>query len=171
MAIAAVVLVIVVIALAAGAYLFAPSLFGKGETPLPPVTHVLTTTQTMVPTPELTTVTGVVTPAATAAVTTAPTAAPQVIIPQTGVWIRVKYDGAFSGSAGAPGRFRDIADTGDHVYQLPVKDEIVSVTIQKQDNTGRKLTVEVYNAGKLITSGSVAAPKGIVNVNADLRTS
>jgi hypothetical protein len=171
MAIAAVVLVIVVIALAAGAYLFAPSLFGKGETPLPPVTPALTTTQTVVPTPEPTTVAVVVTPAATAAVTAALTAAPQAIIPQTGVWIRVKYEGAFSGSAGAPGRFRDIADTGDHVYQLPVKDEIVSVTIQKQDNTGRKLTVEVYNAGKLITSGSVAAPKGIVNVNADLRTS
>ena len=57
-----------------------------------------------------------------------------------------------------------------HVHQLPVKNEIVSATIQKQDNTGRKLTVEIYDGGKLIKSGSVTAPKGIVNINADLRT-
>ena len=80
------------------------------------------------------------------------------------------YEGSFSGYAGVTGRFRDIADTGDHFYQLSVKNEIVSITIQKQDNTGRKLTVELYNEGKLIESESVTAPKGIVNINADLRT-
>jgi hypothetical protein len=102
-------------------------------------------------------------------VTAAPTEAPEVLVPQTGVWVRVTYDGTFSGSAGAPGRFRDIADTGNHLYQLPVKDEIVSATIQKQDNSGKKLTVEIYNEGKLMKSGSVAAPKGTVSINADLR--
>jgi hypothetical protein len=171
MMIAGVALVIVVIALAAGAYLFAPSLFGKGETLLPPVTVASTTAQTAVQTPVPTTVTVAVTPAVTTPLTTAPTAAPQVIVPQTGVWVRVKYEGSFSGTAGAPGRFRDIDDTGDHVYQLPVKDEIVTATIQKQDNTGRKLTVEIYNEGKLIKSGSVSAPKGNVIMSADLRTS
>ena len=73
-------------------------------------------------------------------------------------------------SAGAPGRFRTIADTGNHVYQLPIKDEIVSATIHKQDNSGRKLTVEIYNEGKLIKSGSVTAPGGTVNINVDMRT-
>jgi hypothetical protein len=171
MAIAAVIVVVVVIALAAGAYLFAPSLFGKGETPLSPVTPVSTAALTTVPTPVPTTIaTPAVTTAAMAPVTTAPTAAPQLLIPKTGVWVQVKYDGSFTGSAGAPGRFRDIADTGNHVYQLPVKDEIVSATIQKQDNTGKKLNVEIYSEGKLIKSGSVSAPKGTVNINVDLRT-
>lgn len=171
MAIAAVLVVVVVIALAAGAYLFAPSLFGKGETPLPPVTPASTAALTLPPTPVPTSVTTpAVTTAATAPVTTAPTAVPEILIPQTGVWVQVKYEGSFSGSAGAPGRFRDIANTGNHVYQLPVKDEIVSATIQKQDNTGRQLTVEIYNEGKLIKSGSVTAPAGTVNINADLRT-
>jgi hypothetical protein len=171
MAIAAVVIVAILIALATGAYLFAPSLFGKGETPLPPVTLAPTAVLTTVPTPVPTTV-------ATPAITTVPvtlvntvlTTAPQVLIPQTGVWVRVIYAGSFSGSAGAPGRFRTIADTGNHVYQLSVKDEIVSATIQKEDNTGSMLTVEIYNLGKLIKSGSVSAPKGTVNINADLRT-
>jgi hypothetical protein len=102
-------------------------------------------------------------------VTTAPTTAPAILIPQTGVWVQVKYEGSFNGTAGAPGRFRTIADTGNHVYQLPIKDEIVSATIQKQDNTGRKLTVEIYNEGQLVKSGSVTAPSGTVDISVDLR--
>ena len=176
MAMAAVIVFVVVIVLAAGAYLFAPSLFGNGKTPLPPATPASTAALTTPPTPVPTSVaTPAVTTAAMAPVTTAPTAAPdtaapEVRIPQTGVWVQVKYEGSFSGSAGVPGRFRNIADTGNHVYQLPMKDEIVSATIQKQDNTGRKLTVEIYNEGKLIQSGFVTAPSGTVDINADLRT-
>ncbi|MGB9175835.1 MAG: hypothetical protein WCB46_03755 [Methanoregula sp.] len=170
-AIAAVAVIVVMIALAAGAYLFAPSLFGKGETPHVPLTLATTATLTTVPTPVPTTAaTPAVTTAATAPVTTAPPASAVLVIPQTGVWVLVKYDGSFSGSAGTSGRFRDIAGTGNHVYQLPAKDEIVSATIQKQDNTGRILTVEIYNEGKLLTSQSVTAPKGTVDINVDLRT-
>jgi hypothetical protein len=171
-AVAAVVVVVIVIALVAGAYLFAPSLFGKGQTPLPPVsivpTTALTTVTASVPT---TAATPAITTTATVPVTIAPTAAPVLLIPQTGVWIKVKYEGSFSGSAGAPGRYRDITGTGDHIYQLSVKNEMITATIQKQDNTGMKLTAEIYNEGKLIKSGSVTAPKGTVYINADLRTS
>jgi hypothetical protein len=171
MAIAAVIVVIVVIALAAGMYLFAPSLFGNGKTPLPSITAASTAALTTPPTPVPTSVaTPAVTTAATAPVTTAPTTVPEVIIPQTGVWVQVKYEGSFSGSAGVSGRFRTIADTGNHMYQLPIKDEIVSATIQKQDNTGRELTVEIYSEGKLLKSGSVTAPSGTVDISADLRT-
>ena len=171
LAIAAVV-VFVVIALAAGVYLFAPSLFGKGNTHLPPVTPAPTEALTTVPTPAPTTVAATaVTTAAIAPVTTAPPATAELVIPQTGVWIQVKYDGSFSGSAGAPGRYRDITGTGNHFYQLPAKDEMIWATVQKEDNSGKKLTVEIYSEGKLIRSGSVSAPKGAVNINADLRTS
>jgi hypothetical protein len=171
MAIAAFAVVVLVIALIAGAYLFAPSLFGKGGTPsspvTPPSTPALTTPPTTVPT---TVVTPAVTTAATAPVTTAPGAVPDVLIPQTGVWVQVKYVGSFNGTAGAPGRFRTIADTGNHVYQLSIKDEIVTATIQKQDNTGRRLTVEIYNEGKMVKSRSVTAPAGTVDISVDLRT-
>jgi hypothetical protein len=170
MAITAVLIVVVVIALAAGAYFFAPSHFGKSVTPLPPVTPASTAALTTVPTPLSTTITTrAVTTPATVPVTTAPTTAPAILIPQTGVWVQVKYEGSFNGTAGAPGRFRTIADTGNHVYQLPIKDEIVSATIQKQDNTGRKLTVEIYNEGQLVKSGSVTAPSGTVDISVDLR--
>ena len=175
MVIAGIVVAVAVIALAAGVYLFAPSLFGHGAPPLPAATtapaQTLTSAPTIVPTPVPTpVVTSSGTATVSSPVTTAPTAAPEVLIPQAGVWVLVKYEGSYSGSAGAPGRFREIADTGNHLYQLPVREEIVSATIQKQDNTGRRLIVEIYNEGKLVRSGAVGAPKGTVNINADLRT-
>lgn len=170
-AIAAVIVVVVIIALAAGAYLVAPSLFGKGETPPAPVTPVSTTTMITIATPVPTTAaTPAVTTAATAPVIAAPPAASALAVPQTGVYVLVKYEGNYSGTAGAPGRFRDIADTGNHAYQIPARDEFITATVQKLDNTGRQLIVEVYSDGKLIKNGSVTAPKGTVTINADLRT-
>lgn len=164
--IAAAVVVVVVIAIAALAYVFAPSLFGRGTAPPPLATTIPVTVLTTAPAPVP------ATPATLqpeSPVTTVPTTVATVAVPQTGVWVKVKYAGSFSGSAGAPGRFRSIADTGDHVYQLPARDEIVTATIQKQDNTGNKLIVEIYNEGTLIKSGSVTAPKGTVLISADLR--
>ncbi|HSQ93277.1 MAG TPA: hypothetical protein VLL74_03180 [Methanoregula sp.] len=166
------VIAVIVIALIAGAYLYAPALLGIRETPLPPVTPVSTTAPTTTPTLVPTTVaTPERTPEVTVLATTAPAAAPELLIPASGVWVRVTYEGSFSGTAGAPGRFREISDTGNHLYQLSVRDEIVSAAIQKGDNTGRKLTVEIFDEGTLVRSGSVTAPKGSVNINADLRTS
>jgi hypothetical protein len=163
--IAAAVIVVILVALAAGAYLLYPTLLGKGAPASPVVTPVPTATAA---TPAPTTVaTARITPQATAST---PVPTPQVLVPQTGVWIKVTYDGRFSGTAGAPGRYRDIADAGDHIYQLSVKDEMVYATIQKQDNTGSRLTVAIYQNGAMIRTGTTTAPKGTVSLTADLRT-
>jgi len=167
-AIAAVVLVIVVIALAAGVYFFAPSLIGMGGTPLPPVTPTSAAAQTTVPTPVPTTV--ATTAPVTVPATVAPTAAPGIIVPQKGVYVLVKYEGSYTGSAGAPERMLDISSTGNTVRQLPARNEVVFATVQKLDNSGKKLIVEIYSDGTLVQSGSVIAPKGTVNINADLKT-
>jgi len=156
-------LVIIVIAVAAIAYVFAPSLLGKGGSALPVQTPVPVTAPTQVPAAAATTVTAAI-PA-----TAATPAGPQVVIPQTGVWVMATYDGSYSGSVGAPGRFRQVADSGTHWYQIPAKDEIISVSLQKQDNSGKKLTAEVYNDGKLIQSASVTSPKGLLDIDVDLR--
>ena len=168
MAIAAVVIVVIVIALAAGAYLFTPSLFGKEGGLLAPVTPV----PTAVPTPVATSVpTPVTTPAVTVPATITPAATPGIIIPQTGVYVRVVYEGNYSGSAGAPERMTDISSTGNTIRQLAVKDEVIFATVQKQDNSGNTLTVEIYSNGKLVDSKSVNAPGGTVDMSTDLRTS
>lgn len=167
-AIAAVVLVIIVIALVAGVYFFAPSLINMGGKPLPPVTPASTAAQTTVPTPVPTTV--ATTAAVTIPATATPTATPGIIIPQKGVYVLVKYEGSYRGTAGAPERMLDISSTGNTVRQLPARNEVVYATVQKLDNSGKKLIVEIYSEGTLITSGSVSAPKGTVNINADLKT-
>jgi len=165
----AVVVVILVIALVAGIYLFAPSLLGTGGSPLQPATSVPTVFQTTIPTPVPTTIlTPVMTAPAT--VTSASAAAPEIIIPQNGVWLLVKYNGPYSGTAGAPERIRRINETGTKAYQLSVRDEQILATIQKMDNTGGTLTVEIYKEGTMIKTGSVKAPKGTVSISADLRT-
>jgi len=167
-AIAAVVLVIVVIALIAGLYVFAPSLIGIGGTPIPPVTPVITTAQTTVSTPVPTTI--ATSAPVTVPATAAPTAAPVIIVPQKGVYVLVKYEGSYSGTAGAPQRMLDISSKGDTVRQLPARDEVVYATVQKLDSSGKKMIVEIYSEGTLVKSGSVSAPKGTVNINADLKS-
>jgi hypothetical protein len=165
MVVTAVVIIVILVALAAGAYLFMPSLFGRGAATPPPATPALTSAPvpTTVVTPEMSAPAGV--PA-----TTPVTVTPRVLVPQTGVWVKVTYDGSYSGTAGAPQTIRDITGTGDRFFQLSARDEQVIATIQKQDNSGKKMTVEIYNEGKLLKSGSVSAPKGTVSINADLKT-
>jgi hypothetical protein len=164
MGLAAGVAVIIIIALAAVAYVIAPSFFGGGGSLLQPATPAPTT----IATPAPTTVPATATPAPVATVKPADT--PGVLTPPaTGVFLRVTYDGKFNGSAGAPGRFRNIDDSGNHIYQLAVKDMTVRATIQKQDAGGGKLTVELFSEGKLVRGGSTSAPRGVVDFSADLR--
>jgi hypothetical protein len=169
--ITAIVVVVIVIALATGAFLFAPSLLGKGAAPLPPVTPVPTEPAPSVPTPAPTTVAEpMVLPATTIQVAATPTTAPVVVIPQTGVWVRVTYEGTYTGTVGAPGRLREVTGSGSQFYQIPARDEIISASIQKRDNSGNRLTVEFYSGGRLIRSGSLTAPQGILTLNVDLKT-
>jgi hypothetical protein len=165
---AAAVVVVLILALAVGLYFFAPSLLGSGGTPQVPVATVAPTS-IPVPVPtasaEPTTVM-----ATTVQATTVPAAVTEAGIPQTGVWVRVKYDGMFTGSVGAPGRFREIAGTGSQFYQIPARNETVSASVQKQDDSGNKLTVQFFSEGQLIRSGSITAPHGTLNLDVDLRT-
>jgi hypothetical protein len=166
-AITAAVIVIIIIALVAGVYLFAPSLMGISRSPLTPVTPEPTVVPTEIMTPVAT---PVVTATAAVPATAGTPAVPEIIIPQNGVWVFVKYDGPYSGTAGAPERIRTINATGTNAYQLSARNEMVLATIQKMDNTGGKLIVEIYNEGKLVRSGSVSSPKGTVSIGADLKT-
>ena len=168
MAITAVVAVIVILALAAVVYILVPSLFGGGSSPLQPATPVPTAPLTTAPTTPVPATETIAT--MTPAVSGAPVSPAVLTPPDTGVYLRITYDGKYNGTAGAPGRFRDIADSGSHLYQLSVRDMMVRATIQKQDAGGGKLTVEMFSDGKLLRTGSTSAPRGIVDFSVDLRT-
>ena len=49
-------------------------------------------------------------------------------------------------------------------------DDLVSATVQKQDNSGSALTVGIYNNGILLASRSVTAPMGEIVLLIDPET-
>jgi hypothetical protein len=167
-AIAALVVILAVIAI--GGYFFAPALLGMTGTPVTPVpTPVITPEITPIPTTVAATPTQApVTVTVTPPLTVVPTATPQSIIPQTGVWVQIRYAGNYTGIVGAPGRFANVAGSGDHFYQIPARNETITATVQKLDNSGNILTVEFYNEGRLIKSGSIKTPKGTLVLFASL---
>jgi hypothetical protein len=171
-------LILIIAAIVIGSWFLAPSLWGKTTGPAESVT---TPVPTPVPTPIVTTIPttepvqtptpatiATPVPAPTTAVTVVTTAAPHLTIPKTGVWVRVTYDGKYTGTAGTSGGLRDIVGSGEGFTQIPVSQGIVLATIQKLDNSGNLLTVEFYKDGVLLKSGTTKTPKGTVDIQTEI---
>jgi hypothetical protein len=162
---------IVILAIAGIAILYSGILQGTPPvspvtTPLP-VTTVATTLATTVPTPVPTTI--IPSPTVTPTVPPEPAPQPQVIIPGTGVWVRVQYAGNYTGQISLSGGIREVMGSGDRFYQLPTVEGMVAATIQKQDGSRNVLTVDVYKNGMLVKSGTIASPRGTVDLHVDLK--
>ena len=158
------ILVVVIIAIFIGVVLLANFTSGPSGVPQENTTTTkITTLATTLPTPKPTThtplVTTLVTPAAT-----------KLIIPPTGVWVRVSYPGTFTGSIGTPGDQRDVTDTGDHFYQISTSTGTVAASLQKKDGSADKIVLEVYKNSALVRQDSTVAPNGIVEIQVDLKT-
>lgn len=172
--IAAALAVVVILALAAGVFLFAPQFFVGGgsstvpmtasATPIPTTALPATTVPTIAATPTLI----ITTSPPTSPVPTA-TSTPQTDVMQSGVWVRISYDGTYTASYGTSGRMRDTTGTGDLYYQIPAKDQIVDVIVEKSDDSGDGLTVSIYNDGVLAGQGTTTRPHGTVELHTDLR--
>jgi hypothetical protein len=155
---------VVIIALIAGIFLFAnPLQMINTGTPTPVPT--VATVATMVP---VTTSIPVITTAAPV-VTDLPTAAPAPAIPPTGVWVHINYANQFTGMVGTPNGLRDVSDTGEKFYQVSTSTGTAVANIQKVDGSGDTMTVEVYKDGELVIRKSTTAPRGLVEVQVDLK--
>jgi len=137
------ILVIIILAVVGGMILNVPVGPQKGNEPLVPV---VTTAPTLPATP-----------------------AP-VTIPGNGVWVRVEYNGSFIGDVGNPGSLQHVGGSGDRFYYIPKSDDLVQASIQKQDNSGSTLTIEVYRNGEMVLHRTTRAPKGQVQILIDPRT-
>ena len=142
-----------------------PALPTGPAAPAPTIPAIITTVPTPVPmTPSPTT------PPETPVETVSPMpSSPQVLIPQTGVWVRVQYPGNFTGLIGEGGNFRPVTGTGDRFYQMATKTGIVKAIIQKLDGSGDLLTVDIYQNGALIPGGTTTTPEGEVNIQIELK--
>ena len=90
-----------------------------------------------------------------------PSVAPALeTIPSDGVRVRVESPSTYLGAIGNPGSLHPVSGSGDQWYTVLNNDDLVSATLQKQDNSGSALTVEIYNNGTLLTSRTVTAPMG-----------
>ena len=89
-----------------------------------------------------------------------------MIIPPTGIWVRIQYPGNFTGSVGMQGSMQEITGSGDRFFRVPATEGIIDASIQKQDNSGNTLIVTVYNNGTLVKQGNTTAPHATLNLNA-----
>jgi hypothetical protein len=65
---------------------------------------------------------------------------------------------------------RGVTGSGDQVYKIYESEGIVQAQIQKTDNTGDTLTVEIYRDGKVIGNRSVSIPMGSIELLIDAKT-
>jgi hypothetical protein len=94
----------------------------------------------------------------------------QLMIPPTGVWVRVSYPGTFTGSIGTPGDIREVTNSGDLFYQISTTNGTVAVSLKKKEGNADNLVIEVYKNGAMVKQDSTIAPKGIVEIQFDLKT-
>jgi len=143
--IAAIVIAAIVIACLAGAvFILMSGESAHEETPTPPVTTTISVTPTA--TPETT------------------------VIPGTGVWVRVTYNGTFYGKYGNPGGLREVRGTGDQFYQIKDSTGLVQASFEKLDDSGDTLTVGVYNNGTQVTQVEKRAPRASIAILIDPAT-
>ena len=143
--IAAIVIAAIVIACLAGAvFILMSGESAHEETPTLPVTPIISLTPT--PTPETT------------------------VIPETGVWVRVTYNGTFYGKYGNPGGLREVRGTGDQFYQIKDSTGLVQASFEKLDDSGDTLTVGVYTNGTQVTQVEKRAPRASIAILIDPAT-
>jgi hypothetical protein len=98
-----------------------------------------------------------------------PSSPPHVLVPTSGVWVHVQYPGNFTGTVGSTkGGLREVNTSGEQFYQLPARDGIVDVSLQKQEGSRDELAVEVYRDGSLVTRSNTTTPRGTVDLHVNL---
>ena len=156
------ILIIAILPILAGLVIVANIMSGPsgGLAATTPVTTVVTTIPT--PTPQLT--------RTSAATTTTSPGPAQMMIPPNGVWVRASYPGNYIGLIGTPGNQIEVTGTGDKFYPISTSDGIVAAVLQKKDGSGDKIILEVYKNGVMLKRESSVTPKGIIEIQLDLKT-
>lgn len=169
-------IVIIILLIAGAAFIYPGFLLPKTSVPLPPSTPVPTAVATTVPgTPTVLTtestpaavVTPVQTPMQPAIVSATQL---QTDVPATGVWVKIVYDGQYTGTIRTGGRLVEVSGKGGRLYRVPAAStDTVEVSIQKPDTAGLPLTAEVYMSGMMVQRKTIITPKGTLVMIADLK--
>jgi hypothetical protein len=93
-----------------------------------------------------------------------------VLIPQSGLWVRINSSGPYLGQAGNPDLLKPVSGTGNQMYKIENSNGIVQIDVKKQDNSGSPLSVEIYKDGYRLASRTVTAPMGSIDLLIDSKT-
>jgi hypothetical protein len=89
--------------------------------------------------------------------------------PSEGVYLKVDYIGAFSGTYSLNGVQHNVRSSGTRMYLLPDATGTVSAAFQKEDGTTKHaLTIGIYRDGKLLRSDAISTAYGKVSITADV---
>ena len=154
------ILIIAILPILAGLVIVANIMSGPSGGTTIPVTTVVTT----ITTPPMQSTR---TPVVTSTITPGPT---QVMVPPNGVWVRASYPSTYIGLIGTPGNQLEVSGTGDKFYPISTSDGIVAAALQKKDGSGDKIILEIYKNGVMLKRESSVIPKGIVEIQLDLKT-
>jgi hypothetical protein len=90
-----------------------------------------------------------------------------VVIPQTGVFVRVSYIGGFSGTYGMNNVMQTVRNSGDRLYPLEGAGTVTAM-FSKEDKSAHALTAEIWKDGKLLTSGANSTAFGTVRISSQV---
>jgi hypothetical protein len=159
-------IILIILGIGIGVVFYSHDATSPDKEPVPLLTPSLQPT-TMQQTPvQQTTPQPTTLPQTTVQITEAP--AP-VVIPPDGIWVRVVYSGNYYGRLGNPGSLRSVQGSGDQIYSIQ-GDGLVQLQINKNDNTGNPLTVEIYRNGELMKRQVRSAPMGSIELLIDAKT-
>jgi hypothetical protein len=88
-----------------------------------------------------------------------------VIVPETGVYVRVSYLGGFAGTYGMEGNMTTTRNSGDRVFVVENATGTVSATFHKEDaSTRHEIVVEIYKDGKVQKAAKNSSSYGEASV-------
>ena len=95
-----------------------------------------------------------------------------VSIPSEGVYVHINYLGGFKGSYGIPDMMTTVpGNSGDRVWEVEnATNQTVEASFEKLDGSGHPILVEIYSNGQLLTSGNTTVGHGSVSLAVDMIT-
>ena len=90
-----------------------------------------------------------------------------VIIPPTGVFVKVSYLGGFSGAYGINNVMQTVKNSGVRLYPIDGAGTVTAM-FSKEDKSSHELTAEIWKDGKLLTSGANSTAFGTVSISSQV---
>jgi hypothetical protein len=87
-----------------------------------------------------------------------------VVIPVTGVFVKVSYLGGFNGTYGMNKTMQPVKNSGTRVYEIINATGSVTATFFKQDGSTHDITVELFKNGKSLISAKNSTPFGKASI-------